>query len=277
MFGIGFARVPRDRRRGAGRLRSRPAPRVRPSGRPAGPPGPPASRQAARDDIRGELGPGVRRLRAHRPRPAPRHPQAPARGLGRDARTPRRHRSGPVVPPLEDGEVPPYDATRPDPPAGPSRRDPQPVLASSVTSSDCRSPSRTTVSLIGLPRLVAADRDDQRDAVGDASCRRRGHDAVTLLQAGGRAGVPVGTSATVRAVGARAAVLTLAPMTGYCALPVRRICPAVTRTCSMGIAKPTPMLPGLAADPAPGRGDRGVHPDDLPAQVRPAARRSCRG
>ena len=36
---------------------------------------------------------------------------------------------------------------------------------------------------------------------------------------------------------------TLAPMTGYCALPVRRICAVVTRTCSIGIAKPTPMLP----------------------------------
>ena len=38
-------------------------------------------------------------------------------------------------------------------------------------------------------------------------------------------------------------VTTLAPMTGYRASPVRRIWSAVTLTCSIGIAKPTPMLP----------------------------------
>ena len=38
-------------------------------------------------------------------------------------------------------------------------------------------------------------------------------------------------------------VRTWAPMTGYSASPVRRIWSTVVRTCSMGIAKPTPMLP----------------------------------
>ena len=38
-------------------------------------------------------------------------------------------------------------------------------------------------------------------------------------------------------------MFTLAPMTGYSALPVSRICCAVTRTCSIGMANPTPMLP----------------------------------
>ena len=47
----------------------------------------------------------------------------------------------------------------------------------------------------------------------------------------------------------------------------RRIWSAVILTCSIGIAKPTPMLPDSPPIAAAGGGDRGVHADHLAAQV----------
>ena len=206
------------------------------------------SRQA-RDDIRTELGPEYAdfELTDLDPRRAIRKHLQEAwdeRGRRRSGHRPRR----------------PAAATRRDP-AVRQRRDltarrsslvglSRPC-ASSVTSTVCCSPSRTTVELDRLARPVAADRDDERDAVGDARLarpRRSGHPA---RRPASDAGVPEGTSATVAPLVLVPPVLTLAPMTGYSALPVSRICPAVIRTCSIGIAKPTPMLPASPPIPPP--------------------------
>ena len=226
-------------------------------------PGARTSPQAARDDIRTELGPGVRRLRAHRPRPAPGGPQAHASTAWDDDAERRPSRSGRAC--ARSSRRAPAVRRRRRPDAGGR----QPTFASERRPSTrrARSPSRATVSVIVSPGWWLRIATISADPVGDLLAVDRDHDVALLAGRPRSAGVPRRARRRPRRRSLLRPVFTLAPITGYFASPVARICSAVTRTCSIGIAKPTPMLPPSPPNAPPVGGDRGVHADHLAAQV----------
>ena len=118
-----------------------------------------------------------------------------------------------------------------------------------------------------LAGLVGADRDDQRDAVGDPGAVDLGDDVALLEPAVVGGGVRARPSRPRRRRRRTRRSSPSPRSPGSAPRRSRRIWSAVILTCSIGIAKPTPMLPDSPPTDPPVVAIAEFTPDHLGAQV----------